>query len=489
MKKADIIHERNKLLFKLILFSLALSLAICMLTSKPLYTTLSILGVGISLSVIIGFCNWKKVLTSQIMYIVVLGMSALSFLLMKGILHITAYFIIYYSLALVALYQDYRPIVLSGAVGLALTNYFYFNYTEAMFPSCNISSLINLNVYIIIITALLVFQSSFSERLRQKVEQKNQQILENQKMIEEMLVHIKDSIRVINNFNVHLKNNMSTAETISRGITDAFSEVTSSVEYQTNSINGINNSVQSGEQNVKDVVEASGTMSGISRKTVEIINEGNSLVGELIGGMQSVNNKINLTSDLTNELSNQTKQIEEIVISIKAISEQTNLLSLNASIEAARAGEYGRGFAVVADEVRKLADDSQRSTERIASILENIQNKTSLVAGNITSVQSAVNLSTASTGKVEDVFNNIQKNSSIIVEQAGYVDKLLKELQRYFNTIIDEISSISGITEENNASIEKIYDKVVEQDNQIKELGENFIEFEQLSAKLNQYVS
>jgi methyl-accepting chemotaxis protein len=378
MDKTEINHERNRLLVKLLWFSAFLGILLSIVTKKPAGTLLSLVYGGVGTSIIVTFLTYKKIIVNQVMYVVVVGLTAISFFMMRGTPHITTYFIIYYSMVLVALYQDWKPILLSGAINIGLTIYFFFNYSQ-MFPTCNTVSLINFILYIVLVTTLLVFQSRFSENLRKTLQESSIKTEEGKRILENMLIKIRASVKQLNKFSQNSIDNIKTTGDISREITKTFSEIASVVDDQAKGVVEITEFMDDENNEIESAVVSSNKMKSISNQTVAAIKNGNELVLNLSKDMDTAKNTIDNTVGLMTKLNEQTKMIGEILSSITNIAAQTNLLALNAAIEAARAGEAGRGFAVVAEEVRKLAENSKVSTERIADILGQIQIKTEQV--------------------------------------------------------------------------------------------------------------
>lgn len=484
MNRLELIHQHNKLIVKIMWISVILSIGLCIVTHKPMTTTLSIVTIGLVSTIIMTIFTFKKIFIVQTMYIVVLSLAALSFMMMYGVQHITAYIMIYYSLILVSIYQEITPIIISGSIGTAYTIYFYFAFQEKMFPTCNMSSFYNFIFYIVMFTFILVLNSRFSNTLKAKAIESLNEATDAKEKTERVLKKLRGSIEMLNDFSLKLKENIDTTGKISGDITNTFSQIAAGVERQTKDIEIIDFSVNSTNDEIKSASEASEIMNRLSYTIENIVDNSSQLVMNLSSQIQSANKTMNTTVEIISELTRQTEQIGNIISSINGISDQTNLLALNASIEAARAGEHGRGFAVVADEVRKLAESSMESTEKVSDILVQIKDKAQSAAEQILSVKDAVDFSSTAVGKVETAFKDVSSNTKEVVSKANSVNEMISKVKKLSNDITQNLNGISAETQETNAAIEEVLSSIEEQNSRINNIVESYIKIEDMAEDL-----
>ena len=144
-------------------------------------------------------------------------------------------------------------------------------------------------------------------------------------------------------------------------------------ERQSREIETTNRNVEQIVQSIQDVSSTAAQSADVAQTSLQAAEQGADAVNNQIKGMNEIREQIQETAKRIKRLGESSQEIGEIVELISDITEQTNVLALNAAIQAAAAGEAGRGFSVVAEEVQRLAERSGEATKQIGAIVKTIQ--------------------------------------------------------------------------------------------------------------------
>jgi methyl-accepting chemotaxis protein len=270
------------------------------------------------------------------------------------------------------------------------------------------------------------------------------------KVTNDALGNVVDSVNyMLDNFTKVLERVRRAAIDVANSATNILSatdEMATGATQQDQEITNTSSAVEELTVSMKQVSNNAEASAEAARRALDAAEQGNRAVRDTLEGMQRIRASVQATAKKIKSLGDRSLEISEIINVINDITEQTNLLALNAAIEAARAGEAGRGFAVVADEVRKLAEHSRSATKDIAALIKAIQAETNeavvVMEEGTKEVEVGASLADQA-GKALEAISSVVRQSAELVQEISLASK---QQVRGTEGVANAMQIISNIT-------------------------------------------
>ncbi|MER2154133.1 MAG: methyl-accepting chemotaxis protein [Solibacillus sp.] len=305
---------------------------------------------------------------------------------------------------------------------------------------------------------------------------------------QDIVVKTKDEIGQLGNAFNSMKNNLSnlikniqvnseqvngaaqelsaSTEEISATTEDVTVRVNDTAERAQISAHASNESARAMEETaagVQRIAESTQKLLGNSVDATQTAKDGGQIIYDAQQQMSIISSSTNSVNALVQKLAQQTEEINNISQLITSITDQTNLLALNAAIEAARAGEHGKGFAVVADEVRKLAEQSKSSANSIVNLTLEIkadtENVERAVTESLVSVEDGVKIISNAGESFTSIVNAVTQMSMQIQE----ISATSEELSASAEQVTASVNEIAQSSNESSSNLEMVAAAVEEQ--------------------------